>query len=109
MLRDHVNDIQKVVSWLERNKIPVTPLRTIADQLAKASNDQLLQYLGNQIQSVSWNHGKILAVNGKTMMTGGANYWWQNRSDTYDIIEQQCKIGGDATGSAHAWSDYFFR
>ena len=25
--------------------------------------------------SASWNHGKIVAIGGKTKMTGGVNYW----------------------------------
>ena len=31
--------------------------------------------LSEELRSVSWNYGKILAVNGTHMMTGGANYW----------------------------------
>ena len=35
-----------------------------------------------------WNHGKILAVNGKTMMTGGGNYWSDYTGTQHDIIDQ---------------------
>lgn len=29
----------------------------------------------NGLPGVSWNHAKIMAVNGTTLTTGGANYW----------------------------------
>jgi len=110
MIRAHAGDIHKVANWLE-GKIhkPIPDLHSLADKVANANNDDILKHLGDKIIALSWNHGKILAVNGNTLMTGGANYWWQNASNKYMIIEQQCKLEGDAAVSAHVWQDYFFR
>ena len=77
--------------------------------------------VNNSFRTVSWNHGKILAVNGKVMMTGGGNYWSEyNAKDPndvsddstqrkdHDIVDHQAKFTGDAAVSAHKWADYFW-
>jgi hypothetical protein len=56
----------------------------------------------------SWNHGKIVAVGGKTMMTGGMNPWSEYTSLKQPIIDLAIKITGDATISAHTYADYFW-
>ncbi|KAK3312950.1 hypothetical protein B0H66DRAFT_631840 [Apodospora peruviana] len=60
-------------------------------------------------QTISCNHAKILAVNGSTMMTGGANFWAEYQAGAMDIIDTQAKIKGDATISAHNYCDYFWK
>lgn len=110
VIHQHAKDIHGIANWLEaKMKTKIPSLHALADKVANASNDDILKYLGDKLASLSWNHGKILAVNGRTLMTGGANYWWQNASNMYITIEQQCKIEGDAAVSAHVWQDYFFR
>lgn len=59
--------------------------------------------------AISWNHGKIVAVNGKVLMTGGANYWKENMKGEHSIFEMQAKIQGDATISTHRYADYFWK
>lgn len=59
--------------------------------------------------SASWNHGKILAIGGKTMMTGGINYWAEYTSPRRSIIDMQAKVTGDAAISAHIYADYFWK
>jgi phosphatidylserine/phosphatidylglycerophosphate/cardiolipin synthase-like enzyme len=110
MLKDHIADVRKVGGWLEAKfKAPIPGLDAALNWLSTASNEMILGYTGDQLQSLSWNHGKVLAVNGKTMMTGGANFWDEAAAGSYDIIDQQAKIEGDAAISAHKWVDYFFR
>ena len=61
------------------------------------------------VPSITWNHGKVLAVNGTTLMTGGINYW-DNYAATgpHDICDHAVKVQGDAAVSAHRWADYFW-
>lgn len=33
--------------------------------------------IGDLAPSITWNHDKVLAVNGTTLMTGGINFWDQ--------------------------------
>ncbi|KAK0645825.1 hypothetical protein B0T16DRAFT_445977 [Cercophora newfieldiana] len=64
--------------------------------------------------SASWNHGKIVAIGGKTMMTGGINYWpeYTGRKDAGRgrIIDMQATVTGDAAASAQGgYLDYFWK
>ena len=61
------------------------------------------------IPAISWNHGKVVAVNGKTLMTGGGNFWDSYADDKHGISDFQCKIKGDAAVSAHSFCDHFWR
>jgi phosphatidylserine/phosphatidylglycerophosphate/cardiolipin synthase-like enzyme len=68
----------------------------------------------NPLRKVSWNHGKVLAVNGRVVMTGGGNYWnayaaKQEAHTDHTIVDHQARIVGDAAVSAHKWVDYFWR
>ncbi|MCJ1385496.1 hypothetical protein MMC17_008619 [Xylographa soralifera] len=55
------------------------------------------------LPSISWNHAKILAVNGKTMMTGGGNYRSQYTANQHHIVDMQLKFKGDAAILAHTY------
>ncbi|KAK1757295.1 hypothetical protein QBC47DRAFT_442096 [Echria macrotheca] len=57
---------------------------------------------------ISWNHGKILAVNGTHIMTGGANYWAEYKVGEAKIYDTQAKIHGEAAVSAHKYCNYFW-
>lgn len=87
----------------------------------EADVNDLVNFLVTKgVRTVSWNHGKVLAINGKVVMTGGGNYWneYKNKhpSDAkkeedrmdHDIVDTQAKVVGDAAVSAHKWADYFW-
>jgi hypothetical protein len=70
--------------------------------------------MGHGIRTVTWNHGKILAVNGEFLMTGGGNYWDAYRASDlkspgyigqksiyHNIIGCQAIVMGEAAISAH--------
>ena len=71
--------------------------------------------------SASWNHGKVVAIGGKTMMTGGINYWPNyvghddspndpSKSSRGRIIDMQATVTGDAAASAQGgYLDYFWK
>ncbi|KAK6072998.1 glycoside hydrolase family 3 protein [Seiridium cupressi] len=85
----------------------------VAPYVLGVPKDKLTQMLNmmfeNVSMSVSWNHGKILAVGGKTMMTGGVNYWpHYTAKDPRKIIGVQSVVTGDATISAHLYAEYFW-
>jgi hypothetical protein len=59
----------------------------------------------------SWNHSKILAVDGACSMVGGMNYWDDylatgSNSSLYDV---SIKVVGGAAASSQAWADYLWR
>lgn len=55
---------------------------------------------------ISWNHAKILAVDGQTLLTGGANFWQEYSDDAPHVSDLQCKILGGASHTAHAYCNY---
>ena len=74
------------------------------------NGDLVNKFLGQAIvPAISWNHAKILAVNGRTMMTGGGNYWREYLGSAHDIIDHQVKVKGDAAISGHKYADYFWK
>lgn len=79
----------------------------ITRALHLVSKDSLLAKIYSQpIPSIGWNHAKILAVHGQTVMTGGGNFW-KNYADNVPVVSDlQCKIIGGAAESAHAYCNY---
>lgn len=59
---------------------------------------------------VSWNHAKIFAVNGKNLVTGGANYWsaYATGKEHDFVFDLSMSINGGAAVDAHAYADYFW-
>ena len=73
--------------------------------------DDLLKF---SLPAITWNHGKLLAVNGKTVMTGGQNFWnayscTGDGQGHHNLVDHQAIVVGDAAVSAHRWADYFWR
>lgn len=80
-----------------------TDLKKLVEPLMKADTVSALP-------SVTWNHGKVLAVNGQTLMTGGINYYTEyTMKSKHDISDTAVRIHGDAAVSGHRWADYFWR
>lgn len=107
-------NIKDVKAFLE--KIIKTSLETTAGQLLNKFykkldvNDLVNKVIVNQAPSITWNHGKVLAVNGTTLMTGGINYWdLYANNGPHDICDHAIKVQGDAAVSAHRWADYFWK
>jgi phosphatidylserine/phosphatidylglycerophosphate/cardiolipin synthase-like enzyme len=62
------------------------------------------------LPTITWNHGKVLAVNGTTLMTGGINYISvYSDNQNLDICDHSVKVKGDAAVSAHRFLDYFWK
>lgn len=54
---------------------------------------------------ISWNHSKILAINGTTVLQGGGNFWetdYLNHGGPTDLLS---KVDGDSAIAAHKWCD----
>jgi len=69
-------------------------------------------------QEVSWNHGKIFAINGKRIYTGGVNWWNEYKTEQknsqgeridHNIMDHGIKLVEGAAVSGHRWADYFRR
>ena len=105
-----VKDVKLFLDKVIKNalKLEAPGLQTF---LSNVDVDSLVNtILINKKPAITWNHAKILAVNGNTLMTGGINYWDLYANDgAHDICDHAVKIQGDAAVSAHRWADYFWK
>ncbi|QUL39256.1 phospholipase D-like domain-containing protein [Erythrobacter sp. JK5] len=59
----------------------------------------------------SWNHSKILAVDGACGMVGGMNYWndYLSTGSNANLYDAAIKVVGEAAASSQAWADYLWK
>ncbi len=59
----------------------------------------------------SWNHSKILAVDGACGMVGGMNYWndYLSTGASANLYDVSIKVEGPAADSSQAWADYLWK
>lgn len=53
----------------------------------------------------SWNHAKIVAVDGKTLLVGGENLWADKYLERGPVFDLNMKINGPAVFYAHRFAD----
>ncbi|KAF7167881.1 hypothetical protein CNMCM5623_001028 [Aspergillus felis] len=58
---------------------------------------------------LSWNHAKFVAVNGRTLVTGGANFWDVYGTGERNLFDFSMRAWGDATISAQTYADNIWR
>jgi phosphatidylserine/phosphatidylglycerophosphate/cardiolipin synthase-like enzyme len=103
-----VENVAKLVT--DNPFVPETEKTKVKKALARFSDDELIKGLNAQVlPSISWNHAKLLVVNGRTLMTGGGNYWNEYADNQSQISDLQCKVKGNVALSAHAYCDYFWQ
>ena len=82
-------------------------------------DDHIAELVRVGVRQLSWNHGKIFAINGKCIYTGGTNFYTeygttQIREEDkveidHNIVDHGVKLFGDAAVSGHKWADYFWK
>jgi len=78
--------------------------------MASLTDKGAIQFLAKtQVPSISWNHAKLVAVNGQTLMTGGGIYFPLYTDNETTIHDLQSKVKGEAAISAHSYCDYFWK
>jgi phosphatidylserine/phosphatidylglycerophosphate/cardiolipin synthase-like enzyme len=117
-----MNSSPEAASWLKELGAAVNSAAKRSEALIKANSpnsssavknidfaEKISTFVSKDLPAISWNHGKILAVNGRVVMTGGGNYWNEYMGGQHDILDHQVKIRGDAAISAHEYTNYFFK
>jgi len=117
LTRESQDDALKFLRGLKESVSKALPeFASTLDQFNPEMIGKLL--VDHGLRKMTWNHGKVLAVNGKVVMTGGGNYWnayaaQQELKDQvpidHTIVDHQARVVGDAAVSAHQWADYFWR
>jgi hypothetical protein len=81
----------------------------IFDGIIDGAVDYLVsEYFPQTVKPLSWNHAKIVAVNGRALLTGGGNYYDLYNS-TGTLIDNDMTILGDAAITAHGYADYLWQ
>jgi phosphatidylserine/phosphatidylglycerophosphate/cardiolipin synthase-like enzyme len=57
----------------------------------------------------SWNHAKIVAVDGRRALVGGHNFWTQDYLLDAPVHDLSMRIDGPAVRAAHAYADALWR
>ncbi len=57
----------------------------------------------------SWNHSKIVAIDGKTALVGGHNLWTQHYLDAQPVHDLSIRVTGPAARDAHRFADVQWR
>ncbi len=99
------DDIEKQLTYTlsKTNAYTIIP-KIDFDQMVKS----VLNYLFSS-RTISWNHSKIVALNGASVIEGGANYWsdYQKRSTTpFDL---DMRVNGPAAVDAHHFCNALWR
>lgn len=108
---ENIKDVKTFLNRIIKISLDTTAGTALTLFTKKLNVDDLVnQVIVNKAPSITWNHGKVLAVNGTTLMTGGINYWdLYANNGPHDICDHSVKVQGDAAVSAHRWADYFWK
>jgi phosphatidylserine/phosphatidylglycerophosphate/cardiolipin synthase-like enzyme len=63
----------------------------------------------NRSSVVSWNHAKIISVDGETAIVGGHNMWTQHYLQQSPVHDISLQISGSAAAHAMRFADYLWR
>lgn len=62
--------------------------------------------LSSALPAYSWNHAKLFAVNGRALVTGGANFWNEYAAGSTNPHDLAMYVQGDACHTAHRFLDH---
>ncbi len=84
------------------------------ESLPSGFKQQMVKWVVGFLQAFrSWNHAKIFAVNGKHLVSGGANFWEPYSTSIQlkplSVFDLSMKITGDAAIDAHKFANYFWQ
>lgn len=68
----------------------------------------LKDFAAFMVPSAAWNHAKIFAVRGTSLVAGGANYWGDYAGSTDSPYDLAMSIQGGAAADAHRFADYLW-
>lgn len=78
-------------------------IKKLTKGIPKDSNIRL--WVGSWRKGVSWNHAKIIAVDGKHLHTGGHNLWDQHYLKHSPVHDLSFELEGNATFDGHFFAD----
>jgi hypothetical protein len=87
----------------------VIKIEEMLDDIAKAmgSHKGRIDFYVGQIrwESASWNHAKVIAVDGKAMIVGGHNLWAPDYLEKEPVFDLSLRMEGQAVHGAHQFAE----
>lgn len=89
------------------NEMPTKLLDALTRDLP---DDSSVELYGGAYRSgaTSWNHGKIVAVDGKRLIEGGINFYTSDYLKKDPVFDISIKVQGRAALTAHGYADYLW-
>lgn len=91
--------------------LPMMPLncnvliKELTKDLPPEGKDLIKLWVGSWRKDVSWNHAKIVAVDGKYLWTGGHNFWDKHYLQTKPVNDLSLEMEGGAAKDAHRFAN----
>lgn len=82
-----------------------------ANPISKIKSNNLSIYVAAQrtLAEISWNHSKIVAVDGKVFITGGENLWTKDYMGATPVHDMNVLIYGSAAYYGHQWANELWK
>jgi hypothetical protein len=70
------------------------------------NNRRIILFIGviNYKSNQGWNHAKIIAIDGHTLITGGHNLWDKHYLGQYPVFDLSLRVRGPVAGAAHTFA-----
>lgn len=88
--------------------LPVNCTKVIAEitkDLPENAGERIKLWVGSWRKGVSWNHAKIIAVDGKLLWTGGHNFWHRHYLKSNPVNDLSIAMEGNVARDAHRFAN----
>lgn len=87
---------------------PVNCTKIIAEitkHLPPNASDKIKLWVGSWRKGVTWNHAKIIAVDGKYLWTGGHNFWGRHYLKKNPVNDLSIEMEGNVARDGHRYAN----
>jgi len=87
---------------------PVNCTKLIAEltrDLPPNAGDKIKLWVGSWRKGVSWNHAKIIAIDGKYLWTGGHNFWTRHYLKKNPVNDLSIEMQGNVARDGHRYAN----
>jgi len=108
--RDSVMSKKRIIRIMFGNIVgqPVNCTRVInemTEDLPADAGEKISLWVGSWRKGVSWNHAKIIAVDGKHLWTGGHNFWDRHYLRTNPVNDLSILMDGNVARDGHRFAN----
>ena len=109
--RDTAGTLGRITIRMMFGNIPGAPLncdkviKELTKHLPKSAHNKVKIWVGSWRKDVSWNHAKIIAIDGKYLWTGGHNFWDYHYLKTDPVLDISIMMEGGPAKDAHLFAN----